>query len=146
MSYYLRYDADVEPQGCADGVQTLRGTLTLSQTISAAEAQQLPPYVPGRGDSAAKPASRSCASTSSAPTAARSRDIRFDGEPVAMGPDDVTLDGRPVQTLAVVVSGGKDVSVTWSMTTGAGQTAPIAVALTPGIEPGDRRSTVASAC
>jgi hypothetical protein len=50
MSYYLRYQANVEARRCsADGSQELLGSMSLNQSIRAAEAASLPNDVTGGG-------------------------------------------------------------------------------------------------
>ena len=144
MSYYLRYRAEVESQSCAQGVQTLSGTMTLDQTITSAKAQQLPMSVTGPGDYGTPKGSQLVAIRLYGPTAGGVSNIKVDGKKVDVEP--VTLDNRPVVTLVALLSGTDDVLVTWSMTAGPGQTGDGKVDVTPSVVPGSKSSKFASTC
>ena len=51
--------------------------------------------------------------------------VRFDGEKIPIDDHVVDLDGRPAVTLAVSIDSRDDLDVTWSMTSGEGQTGDI---------------------
>lgn len=144
MSYYLRYDTSVTASGCADGVQTLAGQMSLSQTIPAAEAASLPIYVRGPGDIGIPAGSQLVVVRLYSPTGGTVSDVAVAGEPVDL--EAIELDGRSVVTVIAQLDGSAPVPVTWTMTTGAGQDGAGQVRVTPGIEPTSEDSTFASAC
>lgn len=144
MSYYLRYRAEVEARSCDQGRQTLDGTMSLNQTISAKNAEQLPESVTGPGMYGTERGSQLVALRIYGPSGGDIDDIKVDGSAVDVAP--VELDGRPVVTLVALLNGSDDVLVTWRMTTGAGQDGDGEVGVTPSVVPGGRGSTFASAC
>lgn len=144
MSYYLRYRVSVEAGGCRDRRQTLSGTMTLNQTVSAAEAAGLPESVTGSGDFGTERGSQLVVVRVYGPTGGDVSGVKVDGSAVAVEP--VQLNGRPVVTLAALLSGPDDVLVTWSMETGPGQLGDGRVGVTPSVTPGSKDSTFASAC
>lgn len=145
MSYYLRYGVDIEAAGCADGVQTLRATATVSQTITRGEARALPDYVVGAGFGF-KPGEQAVRMHIIGPYDGTINDIRFDGERVVLPKRQAMLGGRPITTATVYLESTKPVVLTWTMTTGPGQTADAALGVTPSIEPGDNRQATETAC
>jgi hypothetical protein len=144
MSYYLRYRAEVESQSCTQGVQTLSGTMTLDQTITAAKAQQLPESVTGQAEFSTPKGAQLVAIRIYGPSGGGISDITVDGAKVDV--DTVTLDNRPVVTLVALLSGPEDVLVNWSMTSGPGQTDSGVLGITPGIQPGGGQKSFDSAC
>ncbi len=144
MSYYLRYRADVEARSCSDGQQTLNGTMSLNQTITAAQAQQLPESVTGQGEFGTEKGNQLVAVRIYGPTGGTISDIKVDGAKVEV--EAVPLENRPVVTLVALLSGPDDVLVSWQMTTGPGQTGDGTTRVTPSVVPGSKNSTFASAC
>ena len=144
MSYYLRYRAEIDARSCSDGRQSLSGTMSLHQTISAAEARQLPESVTGAGDYGTEHGSQLVVVRIYAPTGGAIGDIKVDGAKVEVQP--VLLDNRPVVTLVALLSGPDDVLITWTMQSGIGQVRDGTVGITPSVVPGNKGSTFASAC
>jgi Protein of unknown function (DUF4012) len=144
MSYYLRYDAQLTATSCAGGRQTLGGTLNLTQTISADEAQQLPTSITGFGNVGIPLGDQLVVVRIFGPAGGEISDATVAGQPVDVTPDE--LDGRPVITLVALLDGSAPVPLTWTTTTAAKQTGPARLRLTPGLEPGDGDVSVASAC
>ncbi|GAA4379607.1 DUF4012 domain-containing protein [Nocardioides caricicola] len=145
MSYYLRYSADVAAMRCQSGRQDLAGTLTLSQVITPRDAAELPDSVTGGGRLGTEPGSQYVMVRVYGPYGGTLDQFRLDGR--ALGDlETVELDGRPVASVDVLLSSRKDAVLTWQGTTGAGQTGPGELALTPSVVPGAKRSTFASAC
>lgn len=145
MSYYLRSRATVAARSCADDAQTLEGRMTISQTISPREARALPDYVTG-GDAYGIPiGSQLVTLRMYGPYGGDLTDVRFDGQP--LDPEyGLTIDGRPVVTVGVLLDSTANGLLTWSMTTGPGQTGGGEVTVTPSVVPGTSDSTFASAC
>ena len=144
MSYYLRYRATVEARSCSGGIQTLSGSMSLTQTITSAKAEQLPESVTGGGDYGTDRGSQLVAVRIYGPTGGDVTDIKVDGAAVDVPP--VQLNNRPVATLVALMSGPDDVLITWSMTTGKGQTDDGTVVVTPSVTPGDKDSSFRHAC
>ncbi|SDN48154.1 Protein of unknown function [Nocardioides szechwanensis] len=145
MSYYLRYWADVRAVSCTGGTQELEASMSLSQAIAPAEAAKLPPSVTGGGNYGTEPGSQLVIVRLYGPAGGKIQDIKIDGK--EMKPSrDLQLDGRPVVFLAMILETRNDVVVTWSMTAGIGQTGDGTVDVTPGVQPGNKSSSFASAC
>jgi hypothetical protein len=144
MSYYLRYHADLRATSCRSGVQSINGSLTLSQSIPPSEAAELPPSVTGGGQFGTEPGSQLLLVRIYGPSGGSMEDFRLAGKAIRAEP--VQLDGRPVSTVVVLLSTTKDVVVNWSMTSGPGQTSDVELGMTPSVIPGDKDRTVASAC
>ena len=144
MSYYLRYGVTMTSEGCAEGRQTLRGRMTMSQTITQAEGAKLPDYLTAAGNFGTEPGAQRDAVHLLAPTGGTISDVRIDGEDVPV--DVVDLDGRPGTTLFIEVTGPKPVEITWTMTTARAQRGDVHVRVTPGVEAGSKDVAVASSC
>ncbi|WP_298508196.1 DUF4012 domain-containing protein [uncultured Nocardioides sp.] len=142
MSYYLRHRVSVHAEGCAEDRQDLRGTLTLSQTLTAEEASKLPVSVTGSGDHGVPLGSQLVAVRLYGPTGGSLSDVTVAG--AAVPAQIQQLAGRPVATVAALVTGPDEVQVTWSMTGAPGARGAGAVRVTPGIEAGSLDSTFAS--
>ncbi|GAA5147529.1 DUF4012 domain-containing protein [Nocardioides marinquilinus] len=145
MSFYLRWAPEVTATSCADGVQTLEASVTLNQTISPAEAARLPDSITGGGYYGIEPGTQLVTLRVYGPFGGTIDDVRIDGKrlPIEKG---LEIDGRPVVSVAPLIDTTDDVVVTWTMRTGAGQTGPGEVGVTPGVEPGDLDTDFASAC
>ena len=144
MSYYLRYRTSVEARACDDQRQTLSGTMSLNQTITAARARELPESVTGGGDFGTAEGSQLVVVRIYGPSGGDIEDIKVDGAKVEIQP--VQLDNRPVVTLVALLSGPDDVLITWTMQSGEGQVGDGIVGVTPSIVPGDKSSSFVSAC
>lgn len=144
MSYYLRYNADLRATDCRSGVQSMNGSMTLSQSIPPSEAADLPDSVTGGGRYGTEPGSQLVLVRVHGPTGGAMENFRLNGKAISVKP--VDLDGRPVATLVVLLSTTQDVVVNWSMASGPGQTGDIQLGMTPSVVPGDKDRTVDSAC
>lgn len=146
MSYYLRYAVSVMAESCSGSTQELLGEMTLSQTISPAEAESLPVSVTGGGIYGTEPGLQTVPIRIYGPYGGSISNVVLDGERVDLVGPATVIDGRPVATVIVQLSSRSDVVMTWEMATGEGQTAQGEVGATPGVVPGTRSSTFASAC
>ena len=144
MSYYLRYSADVRATACRSDVQTMNGSMTLSQSIPPSEAAELPDSVTGGGQFGTQPGTQLVLVRVHGPSGGSLEDFRLNGK--AISAKSVELDGRPVATVVVLLSTTEDVVVNWSMTSGPDQTGDVQLGLTPSVVPGDKDRTVQSAC
>jgi hypothetical protein len=144
MSYYLRYSADLRATACRSGVQSMNGSMTLSQSIPPNEAAELPDSVTGGGQFGTEPGSQLVLMRVHGPSGGSLDDFRLNGKAIDLEP--VELDGRPVATVVVLLSTTEDIVVNWSMTSGPDQTGDVQLGLTPSVVPGDKDRTVDSAC
>lgn len=145
MSYYLRYRVDIEPTSCARDRQELKATMKLTQSIRPDEAAALPASVTGGGRHGTDPGDQLVAVRVYGPVGGTIDDIRFDGGELPTY-EIVEIDGRPAVLLAVLIERLDDVVVTWSMTTGEGQTDDVEMGVTPGVTRGSKDATFESAC
>lgn len=143
MSYFLRYDVDVQATSCGDDVQTYAGSAVLESTARA-DAAQLPDYITGAGLFGADPGTQFVNLNIFAPAGGSVSDLRVSSTKVS--PAVVDFDGRPADTVAVQLEPGQKVRVSWRMTSGSGQTGATEVSVTPGIEDRAYSSTAPSAC
>lgn len=144
LSYYLRYGAEIRAQSCRDGVQMLRGSMSLSQSIPPSEAARLPDSVTGGGIYGNDVGDQLVFVRIYGPYGGTVEDIRMDGR--ALDPTIVDLDGRPVATLIVQLSTTRDVVINWAMETGEGQTGDGQLGMTPSVVPGNNDAAFGSAC
>jgi hypothetical protein len=145
LSYYLRYESELRASGCEAGRQVVVGTLTLSQAISAGQATNLPIAVRGEGPLLTEPGRSLLRVRLYGPYGGNVSDLRVNLER-ADGLAPVRLDGRPVVTVPVAIDPEEEVEVSWTMTTGRGQTDDIALGLTPSVVPGPSHFVTRSAC
>ena len=147
MSYYLRYNAEVDAVSCQGDRQELAASMTLRQSISPAKAAALPDSVTGANPTAPERGAQQVAVQVYGPAGGQMTDFRLNGKAVGASlPVFTTESGRPVVTLTVVPSSRENVRLTWTMTTGEGQDAGGEVGVTPSVVAGDQSSTFASAC
>lgn len=144
MSYYLRYDASVRSEGCRAGVQSLAGSMTVAQAISADDAAQLPDSVTGTGWAGTDRGAQLVLIRLYGPAGGSFERIQMDGERIES--QAVELDGRPVETLVAFLSTTDDLKITWGMKTGDGQTGDVELGVTPGVVPGGESKVAASSC
>ncbi|MFT4264598.1 MAG: DUF4012 domain-containing protein [Nocardioides sp.] len=145
MSYYLRYKTKVSATSCRNGVQSLRGTMTLTSTAPADAASSLPAYVLGGSTGAVPKGDQLVYLTLFAPTGGTITPIDMNG--VNFQQQNVDLDGRTVRRTWIQLQPGESVDLSWRMTTGKGQTGDPRVNFTPSIDPGAPASaTVKTAC
>ncbi|MFC6286339.1 DUF4012 domain-containing protein [Nocardioides sp. GCM10027113] len=144
LSYYLRYHADVDAASCQDGVQRLNASLSLSQAITAAEAARLPDSVTGIADYGTRRGVQVVGVLVYGPHGGTLEDIRIGGKDIPWR--GLEIDGRPVSKLYVELDSTKDVTISWAMTTGEGQTGDVELGMTPSVRRGSNDDTAASAC
>ncbi|WP_134739903.1 DUF4012 domain-containing protein [Nocardioides sp. 503] len=144
MSFYLRYWADARATSCSQDQQTVSGSMSLSQAIAPAEAAKLPDSVTGGGTFGTEPGAQLTLVRIYGPYGGSIDQLKVDGKRQTL--DAQTIDGRPVVVLAILIATRDDVVITWTMTSGPGQTGAGEVSLTPGIQPGSKDLTFKSAC
>lgn len=144
MSYYLRYWAKVRATSCEAERQQLEGSMSMSQAIAPADAAKLPFSVTGGGFYGTEPGTQLVFVRVYGPHGGSIDQIKIDGKRESVTKE--LLNGRPVITLAMSLDTRDDVVISWSMTTGKGQTGDGQVDLTPGVQPGSKSSTFESAC
>jgi len=144
MSYYLRYRADVDSRSCTGGTQTLDGSMSLRQTISSTQAQELPESVTGPGEYGTPKGSQLVAVRIYGPTGGAIADAKVDGKKADV--ETVELDNRPVATLVALLDGPDDVVITWTMRSGPGQVGNGSTIVTPSVLTGDKSSIFDSSC
>lgn len=143
MSYFLRYDVDVQSTSCVDGVQTFAAKARL-RSLAPPDAARLPRDVTGGGVYGVPPGHQIVTLRIFGPVGG---DI--DGFELNAGPMDlieVDQDGRPVGMTYLELKPGQTIDLAWRMTSGAGQTGPAALVVTPTIEKSDYATSVESAC
>ncbi|MCD4533739.1 DUF4012 domain-containing protein [Nocardioides sp. cx-169] len=144
MSYYLRYWGDARATGCTGGRQKIEASMSMSQAIAPGEAAALPDSVTGGGIYGTEPGTQLVLVRLYGPYGGTIDQVRIDGARVP--PEKQLINGRPVTTLAMGIETRDDVVITWSMTSGPGQTGDGAVGMTPGVQRGSKGSTFANAC
>lgn len=136
-------------QGGGDGLLRRRPAscrfATLRQTVSLDEAARLPDSVTGGGQYGTETGAQLLQVRIYAPYGGELGTLKLDGE---TPPTDATttIDGRPVATVTVLLSTRDDLFLTWSATSGAGQTGHVALGMSPGVVPGNKDATFRSAC
>lgn len=143
MSYYLRYDVDVEATSCADGVQTYTGSAVVQSTAPDDIASQ-PDYITGGGFAGSAPGTQFVNMQIFAPAGGTLSDLRVNAEKISS--KSIDFDGRPANFLDVQLDPGQKLRLSWRMTSGPDQAGATEVAVTPGIEDRDTSSVAASAC
>ncbi|WP_121258910.1 DUF4012 domain-containing protein [Nocardioides ferulae] len=144
MSYFLRYDVQLDATYCQDGRQGLTGHATLTSTAPK-DAADLPPYITGGGVFGTDPGRQTVVVRLYGPVGGEIKRIALNGEP---NPDATIIDhdGRPVYTTFLDIGPGEHDDLEWTMTTGEGQGGNPRLTATPGIAAGSESRTVASAC
>lgn len=145
MSYYLRYRTEAQPLSCAGGVQRIGLTVTLSQALSAVDAQSLPTYVTGNGPAGVLPGQQLVRLHVFAPFEGGVEDIKINGKTVTTPPA-VVINGRPGVTLNVLVDSMVDAVVTLDIESGEGQSGRTLLKETPSVVPGGGTREIASSC
>lgn len=145
MSYYLRYDVDVNATYCTNGVQGLSGHAVLvSDTPD--DVESLPDYV--TGDYAAyggRPGSQFVQVYIYGPVGGGITALAINGKPLT-GPGPIMDRGRPVSNVSLLLNPGQKLDLTWRMKTGQGQTSDATVDVTPSVASGMASSAAESAC
>lgn len=144
MSYYLRYTPQVRARSCSGGRQELSASMTLRQSIAPSEAAKLPTSITGGGNYGTEPGSQLVVLHLYAPYGGTLSAVRLDGKAINAKPDE--LNGRPVFTAVVLLSTAEENVLSWSMTTGPGQTGATELQVTPGVQAGSDDAIVRSAC
>jgi hypothetical protein len=144
MSYYLRYNTHVSATSCVHGVQTLAGTMTLRSTAPRDAKTSLSAYVTGMGLPKSSAGDMLVAVYVFAPQGGTAS--KFDDNNLDFDQFTAELDGRQVIGTWVLLSPGQAQDLTWTMTSGKGQTGDTSVAVTPSVAAGSSSSTSTSAC
>ncbi len=144
MSYYLRYDVDVDATYCTNGVQGLSAHARL-MSDAPTDAATLPPYLTGGGTYGVKPGDQVVFVRLFGPVGGTVSGVALNGNPITGFPS-VDYNGRKVFTAVVELKPQQKADLTWRMKTGPGQPSDPRVTVTPGLEPGSASSTVESAC
>lgn len=143
MSYYLRYNAQVQATSCLDGVQTLSGKLTLRSTAPKDAKSTLPSYVLGSHLPADSRGAQLVAIYVYAPVGGDAGS--FDDNDLDFDQYSVVLNGRKVIATWVLMNPGQTRDLRWTMTSGAGQVHDIALRVTPSVV-GSRPPSPGTAC
>jgi hypothetical protein len=144
MSYYLRYNVQVDATYCTNGVQGLSAKAHLLSDAPA-DAASLPRYITGGGRYGTEPGSQLVLVRLYAPVGGSISDIQLNGKPVSTD-GTVEQDGRDVATVVVLLKPKFTVDLTWRMTTGPDQPGDIDVSVTPGVVSKRSSSVSQSAC
>lgn len=142
MSYYLRYQVQVDATYCQDGVQGFTGTAKVS-SVAPRDAAHLPKDITGP-NGFTDPGNQWVAMRIYGPVDGAVDDLAINAKPVK--PIWVDQDGRRVAMFFIELKPGQTVDVEWTMESGSGQTGDAHLAVTPSVEPGQQGGSVASAC
>ncbi|MET1058546.1 MAG: DUF4012 domain-containing protein [Nocardioides sp.] len=140
MSYYLDYDVAVRSEGCQDDAQKLAGEMTLSSNTPP-NIKDVGVSVTGRGDEVVPRGNQLVIAHVYGPVDGSIDEVKLDGKKL-----DVTLEkhvGRDVASMVFFFKPGQKRAMTWTMTTGAGQTEGTDVTVSPGVQPENESSTAA---
>lgn len=145
MSYYLRTEVRVQATSCAKGAQTLVGHARLQSTAPTNAGSSLPAYITGGGAYGIRAGDQLVAVRLHGPVGGAINDVSLNSKPLS-GVGVVQQDGRPVATTYVLLEPQKVVDLTWRMITGAGQSGPVTVTVTPGINDTASSARISGAC
>jgi hypothetical protein len=143
MSYFLRYDVQVDATYCRGSAQGLSGEAHLT-SAAPEDADKLPPYITGAGKYGTKPGSQTVLVNLYAPVGGTVTDVELNGEVLRIRP--VTENGRPVALLVLALPPSFTVDLSWRMTTGPGQIGDTEVSVTPSVVAKRSSSRAPSAC
>lgn len=143
MSYFLRYDAEVDATYCTGGVQGYSAKLRL-QSVAPNDAAELPDYITGAGIHGTDPGTQVVTVRIFGPVSGSIDGFQLNGEPMDL--IEVDQDGRPVGMTYIQLEPGNTDDLAWTMKSGPGQTSAADFSVTPTIESKDNATTVASAC
>lgn len=146
MSYYLRYSLDLSTTSCTAGVQGLSAHLKLWSIAPANAAKVLPLFITGGGLYGVKPGSQSVQYMIVGPLGGAISNMLINGSPINDFVVHGTLGRRPLLSNYVGINPGQTIDITWTMTSGQGQTGAPAIGMTPSIVPGNASANVAAAC
>ena len=144
MSYYLRYDVDVDATYCTNGVQGLSAHARL-MSDAPEDAASLPPYLTGGGAYGVKPGNQVVFVRLFGPVGGTVSGVALNGKPITGFPS-VDYDGRKVFTAVVELKPQQKADLTWRMKAGPGQDRDVHVSVTPSVAPGSSSSKTFSAC
>lgn len=144
MSYFLRYDVEVDATSCTDGVQGMTAKVHL-RSDAPADAASLPDYVTGAGAYGIAPGAQLVGVRVYGPIGGSLDALKVNGQPEE---DALHMEerGRPVQRIYVSLNPGDNVDLEWQMTSGADQTGDADVMVTPSVVSGTSSSVARSAC
>lgn len=143
MSYYLDYAASAASSSCESGTQGLTGRLTIASTAPA-DAKRLPLWITGGGAYGVPAGDQIVVADLYGPVGGTLAQVRIDGKRAHAKPQ--SFDGRPVASIALYLTPGQSLDVTWVMASGPDQAGDIEVAATPGVRPEAESSVATSAC
>lgn len=143
MSYYLRYDVDVQPTSCVHGVQTFSAKARLHSTATP-DVAKLSPYVTGGGVLGVPPGDELVTLRIFGPTGGRISDFQLNAKPMNLVETD--QDGRPAGMTYLQLGPGQTFDLSWTMMSGRGQVGDTDLTVTPGVGKGDSAATLESAC
>lgn len=146
MSYFLRYEVDVEAVQCGGGRQRLEGEMRLWQTVPPQKAARFDDYVTGGGRYGVPAGHQVVLVRVFGPVGGDVREVRLGERDLSTLAPISTYDDRPVTTLALQPGAGSPTVVRWAMITGDRQTGSPRVRVTPGVERGSSSASVPSAC
>jgi hypothetical protein len=146
MSYYLRYGVKLTTTSCAGGVRTVKADMTISSVAPADAGTTLPSYVTGGGLYGDKPGTMTVQYMLVGPRGGTLTDVHAHGDKLDDFLQTATLDGRPVASNYIGLDPGQVLHVSWTATSAAGQTGPIAFGMTPSIVAGSPDVTVSGHC
>lgn len=141
MSYFLRYETDINATYCDDGVQGFTGKMRLRSTATP-EAKDLPRYVTSPL-AFTEPGNQWVTVRIYGPVGGTIDDAIINNEP--LDPIMVEQDDRPVAMFYAELKPGQTVDVAWTMKSGEGQVDAPRVRVTPSIVGGEPMQ-IAGAC
>lgn len=143
MSYYLRYEVDVNATTCKGDVQSYAAKARLT-SVAPPEAATLPDYITGGGAYGTTPGTQLMAVRIFAPAGGTISGMELNG--VSSQVIDVDQDGRAVAMTYIKLEPGQTVDLAWKMASGADQVGDTTVTVTPTIERKESTRTLRSAC
>ena len=145
MSYFLRYNVDVDATSCGAVGQTYAASARFESLAPRDAGETLPEYVTGFERLGAAPAGHQRVFVRIyAPPGGRVSDVTLQDEPLEVTSYD--LDGSDVAQVSFEIAPQEAVEVEWQMRSGPGQTGDTSVYVTPGIAEGEYSHTVPTAC
>lgn len=144
MSYFLRYDVEVDATHCTNGVQGLTAKVHL-QSDAPADAATLPDYITGGEEYGIPRGAQLVGVRIYSPIGGDITDLKINGQPEE---DAFNMEerGRRVQKLYVAMNPGDNVDLEWKLATGPDQVGDTDVMVTPSVRAGTSSSTARSAC
>ena len=142
MSYYLSYSVETRATRCSGGQQTYQSTARFSASKEAG--RRLPLYVTGP-DKKVPTGTQLVVARVYGPVGSVFGQFFVAGKSVWVRVDHDR--GRPVADLTSILEPGQSRAITWTLTTGKGQTADGVQQVTPGLnDPQPFRTRIISAC